>query len=244
MRASLFLLLFLLMTLCHAQESLPLSNEEEPPRRTVRIGLLSQFDTPLDNKYVYTIDGPLMRMRRTARPNLILDIQVLRQRPEIYFTAGVGYQEVNTSIDTLVRNEYLTALHLGFYDEVELDYLQLTFGLKFEPFGKSRLSPYVHPSILIGLPSESIYRVNYINSPDPDAAEFSVVEGGALASMGYIIRSGLRSNIGNRLTFNLGVYVANLSFDSDWPPVPDRPLGKDFLRLDNGGWEISLQYNL
>ncbi|MEL7249156.1 MAG: hypothetical protein AAFO03_12080 [Bacteroidota bacterium] len=242
MRFSLVLLLLPVLAFGQSPDTPP--SDQQVTKRAIKIGLLSQFDAPLDNKYVYTIDGPLLRFRRSARPNLNLDVQVFRNLPHLYLTAGVGFQEIDASIDTMVLDERLTAFHLGYFEDVEMSYWQMTFGFKLELFGQSRFSPYIHPSLLFGIPAEMTYQVDYLHSDTPDGIEFTVVEGGTLASMGYMFQSGIRSQINQRFTVNLGFYYTNLSFDKDWPSIPLRRLGKDFLRLDNGGWELALQYRL
>lgn len=238
------LVLLLLPLLAFAQSPDTPSLDQQAAKRAIKIGLLSQFDAPLDNKYVYTIDGPLLRFRRSARPNLNLDVQVFKDLPHLYLTAGVGFQEIDASIDTMVQDERLTALHLGYYEDVEMSYWQMTLGFKLELFGHSRFSPYIHPNLLFGIPAKMTYQVDYTHSDTPDGLEYTVVEGGTLASMGYMFQSGIRSQINQRFTVNLGFYYANLSFDKDWPSIPLRQLGKDFLRLDNGGWDLALQYRL
>ena len=235
--------LFLLFLPFLAFSQLPTANLH-PPKRAFRIGLLSQFDLKLDNKYTYTVDGPLLRLWRTPSPNLTLDVQLFRKLPHLYFTAGIGYQQIDAAIDTTQIDERLKALSLGYREDVELNYWQLALGLKFELFGNSRFSPYIHPNLLIGLPSALQYQVYFLNPDGSDAASLGEVRGRPQTSTGYMVQSGIRTKVNKRLTLYEGLYVANLSFKNDWPEIPDRRIGEDFLRLDNGGWEFGLQYRL
>ena len=51
-------------------------------------------------------------------------------------------------------------------------------------------------------------------------------------------------HMSKRITITAGLYFASLNFEKDWPDLPDRHLGSHYLRLDNGGWELSCQFRL
>ena len=166
-------------------------SENSGSRRDIRIGMLYQFDASVSDYYASTDDGPLLRLQRPVRPNLVLDAQIFRRFPHLYLTAAAGYYTTSTSTQDIPEEERFFVGRREYIESVEVNYWQWMLGLNYELFGSARFSPYVHSNLLLALPTRATYDIQFTTLNRPDDPLSATAEGGVKPSLGYMIRSGI-----------------------------------------------------
>lgn len=215
---------------------------EDPDFQEFRIGIRTSFDRQFYDPYTWKANKIVSLLHRKNMADLIFDWQPFSRVSFLRSQLGIGYyQHRNTSV-AIDSWKASSGLNVDFRDITDISYFQCALGLILEPFGRSRVSPYVNAQFLLALPTELNYEFHLQSPTSQSFPLIQAISGGGKNSPGWGINSGLRVRLFKHWLFAVGFHYSEQDFLIDWPIVPVRDFGDTILRQSNSGISFQWQY--
>ncbi|MEL6656225.1 MAG: hypothetical protein AAFP77_09275 [Bacteroidota bacterium] len=232
-----------LLWFCASAQSAEVAPTVKTKNKRWRIGAILHSDNSSPNPYLGT--GSLILPRTERKNSLVLasDFQVFRAMPVIFITTELGHYRVragNDNLNWLDANNWTGA---PFVESVQMKYTHFAIGIRAEPFGRHRFSPYLSYLMQYAFPRDIAYDYQSFTSPTFGPLDMVQINGGGKISQGWKVNAGLRARLHPRWFASIGFYHVFMDFLADWPVLNQRRfVQRTYMRLDGGGVELRCQF--